>query len=44
MSVAELTFLGIDFLRKIVALALSWSEEPGKLEKGREETEPSSLE
>ena len=36
-EVEELIFLGNDFLRKIVALALSWSGEPGKRGKGREE-------
>ena len=36
-AVEELIFLGNDFLRKIVALALSWSGEPGKRGKGREE-------
>ena len=37
VHVEELIFLGNDFLRKIVALALSWSGEPGKRGKGREE-------
>jgi hypothetical protein len=37
-----LTIERIDFLRKTVALALSWAGEPGELSKAREETEPSS--